>query len=1065
MKKWTSACKVLESRITVSAMLVAILSTVSLAANPDWQLNTQNPTDPLVFVASNGATVHPTYHMGPVFLKVDGSTTIGPDTYTAIVTNVSVVDGYTVLSCQATASGFSARYKLKFKKVAPTTPSDPNGMEIIINADPENPGDPGYVATSAFYPGILKANGIKQFYTGERLIEAWPGNYGDSPVLYWSSGNTYFYGFSDNYYTNASDAGLLLNPKTYYYLNNPVVARCMAYNAVSDGTRPVLKERYVLRASANMWNVYGPIINNSSEYRNELSQMMFFDDWSSDFLLGKYALNWLRGIVEDKLSFYTIVESWGNGGFDDVDPDAYRIPDHNTPHPQYGTKSELIDYVNFGKTVGRIGLRCNYMMATDASWSIQEGLVKRALDAAGTPQWFTNFHTVKPLVDRQEADIATDFATNAVHHDQWASGTVVNMDGTAPSKHNPLASAFDIYRQICASAKDIHQGPVSSESLFVEDLLGEYVDTGDFGIMDGNSRFTFSPEYKLRRLHLLSTFHGMGIGSRFFSTASIEQGLTTYLTDDNALDSYRACEVLYGNGAYLFYVASDRHSLRKIHALTECFTIGVAQRYYALQQLDYVQYGYNGQWKSFDEIIKSSSTLSSVQNWLKKFHIRYANGCHIWVNRDASNVVVTLPGGSSLTLPQNSWAVYTEDGQLIAYTGLSGTGDPDSGKRVDFCEDKNRGIKYVNPRTASSYKGVSKPTVWFNGQVHFVLDDSAETFVEAYLKEQFRPIPGVHIGDILSYFSSGETQVWGLDATGTGDNTLHVLTVNGQVYKYDVDSVKALTNGTQGVYNSKTRMMDSTTNITMRGLALLPTYESPGLVYVAVQDNRAEYRCIWGNPGSMTWAMIGGAFQLYMDSDITPASRNIDNPDIWCTYGNKIYRYQYSTWISPDSYTVSFTMPKALHGVSIGSNNDLWVLCQDREILHISSSNGTIIDRFYLPGSITQPRGIAYDRKGAIWITNGANNKIYQIACATGPVCGDVNYPYPTGDLNQDCYVNWADLSVFALHWLDSGCGEPDWCGTTDIDHNTKVNLADISVFAAHWMECTNPESPCNYNP
>ncbi|MHB9071536.1 MAG: hypothetical protein ACYC54_14355 [Sedimentisphaerales bacterium] len=47
------------------------------------------------------------------------------------------------------------------------------------------------------------------------------------------------------------------------------------------------------------------------------------------------------------------------------------------------------------------------------------------------------------------------------------------------------------------------------------------------------------------------------------------------------------------------------------------------------------------------------------------------------------------------------------------------------------------------------------------------------------------------------------------------------------------------------------------------------------------------------------------------------------------------------------------------------------------------------------------------------------------------PVCGDPAHPYPTADLNLDCYVNFADIAIIAQHWLN----------------------------------CTDPNAPCNYNP
>jgi len=38
--------------------------------------------------------------------------------------------------------------------------------------------------------------------------------------------------------------------------------------------------------------------------------------------------------------------------------------------------------------------------------------------------------------------------------------------------------------------------------------------------------------------------------------------------------------------------------------------------------------------------------------------------------------------------------------------------------------------------------------------------------------------------------------------------------------------------------------------------------------------------------------------------------------------------------------------------------------------------------------------------------------------------CGDVNHPYPVGDLNNDCRVNLLDIAIISIHWLE--CTHPD---------------------------------------
>ena len=69
--------------------------------------------------------------------------------------------------------------------------------------------------------------------------------------------------------------------------------------------------------------------------------------------------------------------------------------------------------------------------------------------------------------------------------------------------------------------------------------------------------------------------------------------------------------------------------------------------------------------------------------------------------------------------------------------------------------------------------------------------------------------------------------------------------------------------------------------------------------------------------------------------------------------------------------------------------------------------------------------------------------------------CGDQNHPYPVGDLDHNCRVNWADFAIFASHWLQSPCTDPNWCGGADLDNSSQVNWDDFAIFAAHWLECT----------
>jgi hypothetical protein len=56
-------------------------------------------------------------------------------------------------------------------------------------------------------------------------------------------------------------------------------------------------------------------------------------------------------------------------------------------------------------------------------------------------------------------------------------------------------------------------------------------------------------------------------------------------------------------------------------------------------------------------------------------------------------------------------------------------------------------------------------------------------------------------------------------------------------------------------------------------------------------------------------------------------------------------------------------------------------------------------------------------------------------------------------DLNNDNIVDYNDLSMFTIHWLETGCTAPAFCGAADFDRNSVVDLADFALLADHWLE------------
>jgi hypothetical protein len=56
------------------------------------------------------------------------------------------------------------------------------------------------------------------------------------------------------------------------------------------------------------------------------------------------------------------------------------------------------------------------------------------------------------------------------------------------------------------------------------------------------------------------------------------------------------------------------------------------------------------------------------------------------------------------------------------------------------------------------------------------------------------------------------------------------------------------------------------------------------------------------------------------------------------------------------------------------------------------------------------------------------------------------------GDLNDSGKVDFGDYAVFARHWLDTDCNEPDYCEWADLNFDTSVDLADLEIFSSYWL-------------
>ena len=72
-------------------------------------------------------------------------------------------------------------------------------------------------------------------------------------------------------------------------------------------------------------------------------------------------------------------------------------------------------------------------------------------------------------------------------------------------------------------------------------------------------------------------------------------------------------------------------------------------------------------------------------------------------------------------------------------------------------------------------------------------------------------------------------------------------------------------------------------------------------------------------------------------------------------------------------------------------------------------------------------------------------NDIYPLPPVYKSICGDVNNPWPLGDLNRDCSLDILDIQIFAEEWLNE-CNPLNWnCRQADLLQDGLANFKDYA--------------------
>ncbi|MBR2004172.1 MAG: hypothetical protein IJ991_08335 [Thermoguttaceae bacterium] len=512
--------------------------------------------------------------------------------------------------------------------------------------------------------------------------------------------------------------------------NDFEAAPAVLYEANVAGERSAVDETLILRVGTDLWETVGRPAQRPSEYFDELKNAVYLDFWGGTAKEAETFITKTSTLTGGRVPFLTVFQNWEAGGWDALLPDSIRLPDF-PPNPAIGTIEELASLAKKGKDCGRFALRTNYMFLRENSPSYREGAARFAVDAAGKPRWHIRLADVAPILERQEAEIARLFAPNANFSDQLTSGAApwayldFAVDAGTPCQ---IGAILTKEREIARRLKETQAGPLGSESLMDEHLLGEFVDFGDYGIYDGFRR-ALTPEFKLRRLNKLTIFYGVGLMYRFFELPPFPDFCALkrdYATEEALRDDYRAVEILFGNGGYVFYEPTGLKRTPWNYFATEIALVGTLQRRYVGEEIAAVEYWDAGTWRTLAELLERG-VEPTVASWnpqptaLRCVKVVYKNGLRVLVNRldeafDATTLAPELAdvdfGGRSpidfsteiaetvqtartakeaqvgevekvekdaafeknaqkrLILPKSGWVAWTADGAALAFSGV-----------------------------------------------------------------------------------------------------------------------------------------------------------------------------------------------------------------------------------------------------------------------------------------------------------------------------------------------------------------------------------------------------------
>ncbi|HMQ98045.1 MAG TPA: DUF5696 domain-containing protein [Ignavibacteria bacterium] len=460
------------------------------------------------------------------------------------------------------------------------------------------------------------------------------------------SNNVFVSMYFDWYKTNASQ----LIPYNYVYTKSSVYYSQFAlYNKLTNNKRNRLDETVILKVSENIDDVFPEIMNPVSNYYEESSKRIVFDDWLP-FNKSYSALKELKSVGVNNI--WHILHDWQNGGYDVSLPDTYPA------NERYGGNDELKKISNFNKENNNLfALHENYIDIFKTSTKFAGKNL--ALNSASEYvfNWFNPNNSdssflVKPgkvisIMTPYSELIHKEFGTTSTYHDVSSSydpSKFVDYDHNTQNAGKFL-QPYNSSIRIADMLRNIHNGPVSGEGLAHFLFAGHYDDfsaqihTGKSlpGAYYGQTE-KFGGFYKplmvnfdLKEMKPKTFVHGIGFYERFFYNTNYWQYMGK--GRDSAL-MYAATEIAYGHGAFF---SSHSYNLIEQSGIEFNFVYPLQLKYKDayVRNILYHDPSDNRLYTASDYIRKYPDTFDSFdnKNFMSQLYVEYDNNLIIYVNR------------------------------------------------------------------------------------------------------------------------------------------------------------------------------------------------------------------------------------------------------------------------------------------------------------------------------------------------------------------------------------------------------------------------------------------------